>query len=102
MTFFDKLAKGFAAVQATVGSDELSEKMPLTLEGGGKLTLQIRRRREDQKRFIRVETPLGEGLARIDLLPSDARALSEALVSFANTAADEAKPIEATPEPPKD
>lgn len=93
MDFINKLAKGFAAVQATVGSDELSEKSPLTLEGGGTLNLQHRRKREDRQRFIRVETPIGEGLARIDLSPADARALAAALISFADTAADDAKPV---------
>jgi hypothetical protein len=94
MDFLNKIAKGFAAVQATVGSDELGPKMPLSLEGGGSLTLQMRRKREDGLRFIRVETPLGEGLARIDLLPSDARALAEALGAFANTSAEDAKTIQ--------
>ncbi len=95
MDFLNKIAKGFAAVQATVGSDELSEKSPLALEAGGTLNLQHRRKREDARRFIRLETPLGEGLARIDLTPADARALAAALAAFADTAAEDARPIAA-------
>lgn len=97
MDFLTKLAKGFAAVQATVGSDELSPQQPLSLEGGGTLNLQHRRKREDKQRFIRLETPLGEGLARIDLTPQDARALAAALAAFADSAAEDARPIPAPP-----
>lgn len=99
MDFLTKIAKGFAAVQATVGSDELAPQRPLGLEGGGTLNLQHRRRREDKRRFIRLETPLGEGLARIDLTPADARALAAALVEFADSAAEDAQPI-AAPQAP--
>ena len=94
MDFITKIAKGLAAVQATVGSDELGPKQPLTLEAGGTLNLQARRKRETSQRIIRLETPLGEGLARIDLSAADARALAEALTLFANSAADDAKPIQ--------
>ena len=96
MDFINRLAKGFAAVQATVGSEELDAKRPLALEGGGTLTLQARRKREDGQRFVRVETPLGEGLARIDLSAADARTLAEALTAFANSSADDAKLITPT------
>jgi hypothetical protein len=99
MDFLTKIAKGFAAVQATVGSDELSEKIPLALEEGGTLNLQHRRKREDRRRFIRLETPLGEGLARIDLTAADARALAAALIAFADTAAEDARPIDPPPAP---
>lgn len=97
MDFITKIAKGLAAVQATVGSDELGPKQPLTLEAGGTLTLQARRKREDKQRIVRIETPLGEGLARIDLSAADARALAEALTSFANSVAEDAKPVAALP-----
>lgn len=93
MDFITKIAKGFAAVQATVGSDELGPKQPLTLEAGGTLNLQARRKRETSQRLLRLETPLGEGLARIDLSAADARALAEALTAFANSVADDAKPV---------
>lgn len=93
MDFINRIAKGLAAVQATVGSDELGPKQPIALETGGTLNLQPRRKREDRQRFVRIETPLGEGLARIDLSASDARALAEALTQFANSVADDAKPI---------
>ncbi|MGL4437749.1 MAG: hypothetical protein ACRCUE_00605 [Bosea sp. (in: a-proteobacteria)] len=93
MDFITKIAKGLAAVQATVGSDELEPKQPLTLEAGGTLNLQARRKRETSQRIMRLETPLGEGLARIDLSAADARALAEALLNFANTVADDAKPV---------
>ena len=94
MDFITKLAKGLAAVQATVGSDELGPKQPITLEAGGTLNLQARRKRETSQRILRLETPLGEGLARIDLSAADARALAEALTNFANSVADDAKAIE--------
>jgi hypothetical protein len=93
MDFINKLAKGLAAVQATVGSDELGPVQPLALEAGGTLKLQPRRKRETGMRMLRLETPLGEGLARIDLSATDARALAEALTNFANSAADDARPI---------
>jgi hypothetical protein len=93
MDFLNKLAKGFAAVQATVGSDELAPKETVGLEAGGTLTLQRRRRRDSGQRILRLETPLGEGLARIDLTPSDARALAVLLTIFADSAAEDAKPI---------
>lgn len=93
MDFITKIAKGLAAVQATVGSDELGPKQPLALETGGTLNLQARRKRETNQRMLRLETPLGEGLARIDLTAADARALAEALTNFANSVADDAKPI---------
>lgn len=99
MDFITKIAKGLAAVQATVGSDELGPKQPLTLEVGGTLNLQARRRRETSQRIIRLETPLGEGLARIDLSAADARALAEALMQFANSVADDAKPVAALSRP---
>ncbi len=97
MDFLTKIAKGLAAVQATVGSDELGPKQPLTLEAGGTLNLQARRKRETQQRIVRLETPLGEGLARIDLSAADARALAEALTAFANSVADDARPVSALP-----
>jgi hypothetical protein len=99
MDLISKLARGFAAVQATVGSDELGPQQPLKLEAGGTLNLQARRKREDKQRFVRLETPLGEGLARIDLSAADARALAEALTTFANSVADDARPIGHLPGP---
>lgn len=93
MDFITKIARGLAAVQATVGSDELGPKQPLALEAGGTLNLQARRKREDKQRFVRIETPLGEGLARIDLSAADARALAEALTNFANTVAEDARQV---------
>jgi hypothetical protein len=99
MDFITKIAKGLAAVQATVGSDELGAKQPLALEAGGTLNLQARRKRETGQRMLRLETPLGEGLARIDLSPADARALAEALTVFANSVADDAKQVTAITKP---
>jgi hypothetical protein len=99
MDFITKIAKGLAAVQATVGSDELGPKQPLALEAGGTLNLQARRKRETSQRIMRLETPLGEGLARIDLSAADARALAEALTTFANSVADDARPIGQLPGP---
>lgn len=99
MDLINKIAKGLAAVQATVGSDELGPKRPLTLETGGTLNLQARRKRETSQRIMRLETPLGEGLARIDLSAADARALAEALMNFANSAADDAKPVASLSKP---
>ncbi|MCX7341906.1 MAG: hypothetical protein NT037_15550 [Hyphomicrobiales bacterium] len=97
MDFITKIARGIAAVQATVGSDELGPQQPLALEAGGTLNLQARRKRETSQRIMRLETPLGEGLARIDLSAADARALAEALTAFANSVADDAKPVPALP-----
>jgi hypothetical protein len=99
MDFINKLAKGLAAAKAAVGSDELGPPSSLPLEAGGSLRLQPRRRRETGLRVIRLETPLGDGLARIDLSAADARALSEALAAFADSAADEAKPVPPLPLP---
>ncbi len=93
MDFINKLAKGLAAAKAAVGSEELGPQSSLPLEAGGSLTLQTRRRRETGLRVIRLETPLGEGLARIDLSAADARALAEALGAFADSAADDARPV---------
>ncbi len=93
MDFITKIAKGLAAVQATVGSDELGPKHPLPLETGGTLNLQARRKRETGQRMLRLETPLGEGLARIDLSAADARALADQLTVFANSVADDARPV---------
>lgn len=97
MDFITKIAKGLAAVQATVGSDELGPKQPLALEAGGTLNLQARRKRETSQRIMRLETPLGEGLARIDLSAADARALAEALMNFADSVAEDAKPVPVLP-----
>ena len=97
MNVLTKIAKGFAAVQATIGSDPLGPKTPLPLDGGGTLNLQARRKRETSQRLIRIETPLGEGLARIDLSATDARALAQALTDFANSTAEDAKAITAEP-----
>jgi hypothetical protein len=93
MDFITKLAKGLAAARNAVGSEELAPQRALALEAGGSLNLQPRRKRETGLRVIRIETPLGEGLARIDLSAADARALADELIAFANTAADEAKPV---------
>lgn len=96
MDFLTKLAKGLAAARNAVGSDELAPARSLELEAGGSLTVQPRRKRETGMRVIRVETPLGDGLARIDLSTADARALVEALAAFADeTGAAEARPIAA-------
>jgi len=96
MDFLGKLAKGLAAARNAVGSDELAPARSLELEAGGSLTVQPRRKRETGVRVIRVETPLGEGLARIDLSAADARALADALVAFADEAgAAEAKAVTA-------
>jgi hypothetical protein len=100
MDFINKLAKGLAAAKAAVGTEELGVSRSLPLEAGGSLNLQPRRRRESGLRVIRLETPLGEGLARIDLSASDARALGEALIAFADTAAEDARPV-ASLSPPK-
>jgi hypothetical protein len=100
MDFINKLARGLAAAKAAVGTEELGSSRSLPLEAGGSLTLQPRRRRESGLRVIRLETPLGEGLARIDLSAADARALSEALAAFADTAAEDALPV-ASLAPPK-
>ncbi len=99
MEFINKLAKGLAAAKAAVGSEELGLAQSLTLEAGGSLNIQPRRRRETGLRVIRIETPLGEGLARIDLSAADARALAEALAAFADTAADDARPVAAISPP---
>jgi hypothetical protein len=95
MDFINKIAKGLAAAQAAVGSDELGQKHNLPLEAGGAVTLQARRKRDTGRRVIRLETPLGDGLARIDLTPADARLVAEALMLMANAAADDARAIDA-------
>ncbi len=87
------LAKGVAAARGAVGSEEIGLSQSLPLETGGSLTLQARRKRESGQRIIRLETPLGEGLARIDMTPADARALASALTDYADMAADDAKII---------
>lgn len=93
MDFLTKLAKGLAAARAAVGSDELGPARNLRLEAGGSLSLQARRKREGAQRVVRIETPIAEGLARIDLTPADARALASALTDYADMAAEDAKLI---------
>ena len=93
MDFLTKIAKGFAAAKAAVGSDELGPARSLMLEAGGSLSLQARRKRDNALRVVRLETPIAEGLARIDLTPADARALASALTDYANMAAEDAKII---------
>ena len=93
MDFITKLAKGLAAAKAAVGSEELGPAHTIRLEAGGSLSLQARRKRESAQRVVRIETPISEGLARIDLSAADARALASALVDYANMAADDAKVI---------
>jgi hypothetical protein len=102
MDFINKLARGLAAAKAAVGSEELGLTQSISLEAGGSLNVQPRRRRETGLRVIRIETPLGEGLARIDLSAADARALAEALAAFADTAADDARPVTAIAPPKAD
>jgi hypothetical protein len=91
MDLITKLAKGLAAAKAAVGSEQLSAPRSLQLEAGGSLSLQARRKRESGMRVVRIETPIAEGLARIDLTPADARALASALTDYADMAADDAK-----------
>ncbi len=100
MDFINRIARGLAAAQAAVGSDELGQKHALPLEAGGSVTLQARRKRDSGRRVIRLETPLGDGLARIDMTPADARLLAEALTLMANTAAEDAKPVARQITPP--
>jgi hypothetical protein len=97
MDFLTKLGKGLAAARAAIGSDELGRPHSLALEAGGSVTLQARRRRESGLRVVRIETPMGEGLARIDLTAADARALAAALTDYANMAADDARRINPPP-----
>jgi hypothetical protein len=92
--FIGKLAKGFAAAKAAIGSDAAGEERQLAMEHGGTLKVQPRIKRPEGRLMVRVETPLGEGLARLDLSPADARALATELIAFAdNAAATQAKPI---------
>ena len=87
MDISDKLAKGLAAAKAAVGSEALGEEKPIGLEHGGTLKVQKRIKRPEGRLILRLETPLGEGLARIDLSPQDARALGIELIVFADAAA---------------
>ena len=96
MDFLAKLARGFAAAKAAVGSEELGPARSIQLEAGGSLSLQARRKRESALRVVRIETPIAEGLARIDLTAADARALASALTDYANMAADDAKLVTAS------
>jgi hypothetical protein len=96
MSFVTKLARGLGAAIASVGSDSLGEGREFPLESGGTLRLEPRRRRPDGPDLIRIETPLGEGLARIDLTAADARMLAADLLAYADAAAGAAaRPVEA-------
>lgn len=95
MDLLTKLARGMAAARNAVGSEELGDAHVIQLESGGSLSCQPRRKRETGQRILRLETPLAEGLARIDLTPADARALALALETYADTAADDARPVAA-------
>jgi hypothetical protein len=95
MDLLGRIANGLAAARAAVGSDEASPVRELLCEDTSiRLKVGLRRKRPDGPDFIRIETKFGDGLARIDLSPADARMLGNTLITMADDhAAAAAKPI---------
>lgn len=95
MDFLNRLANGLSAVRAAVGSDEVSPPRLLVCEDTGtRLNVGVRRKRPNGPDFIRIETKFGDGLARIDLSPADARMLGNTLITMVDDhAAAAARPI---------
>jgi hypothetical protein len=100
MDFFDRLARGVAAARAVMGSDALGLETYLPGDDGKKLVrVEERRRRETGQVFLRLSSPLAEGVTGLDLSPSEARAVAASLLAFADRAAGEAPRITAPGEP---
>lgn len=95
MDFLSRIANGLSAARAAIGSDEILPARRLTCEDTGtRLNVGLRRKRPEGPDFIRIETKFGDGLARIDLSPADARMLGNTLVGMVDDhAAAAAKPI---------
>jgi hypothetical protein len=101
MDFLDRLARGVAAARAVMGSDPLGIEAYLPGDDGKKLVrMEERRRRETGNVFLRLSSPLAEGVTGLDLSPSEARALATALIVFADKASGLALPV-ATPGEPE-
>lgn len=101
MDFLNRIAKGIEAARAAIGSDEIAPpEVLVTGRDGVRLKVGPRRKKPDGPDFIRIESPIGDGWAQIDLPLADARRLGEMLIAQAEArAALAAKPV-ATLEPP--
>jgi hypothetical protein len=95
MDLLGRIANGLSAARAAIGSDEVTPTRQLVCEDTGtRLNVGIRRKRADGPDFIRIETKFGDGMARIDLSPADARMLGNVLMSMVDDhAAASARPI---------
>lgn len=100
MDFLERLARGVAAARAVMGSDALGLETYLPGDDGRKLVrIEERRRRETGHVFLRLSSPLAEGVTGLDLSASEARALAAALTAFADRAAGQAPQIAPPGEP---
>jgi hypothetical protein len=98
MDFIDKLAKGFAAAKAVMGSDAVGETRELTLDGpSASVKVGLRRKRDGGSTFVRVELPSGNGFFSLDLTPRDADVLAEELRRLAEAAGGPGALIDVTP-----
>jgi hypothetical protein len=80
-----RLARGFAAVKQSTGSELLAESDPLALAGRmGKPVIERRRRRADGSERYVLLMPFGEGEVRIELKPEEYQALATEMVRFWN------------------
>jgi hypothetical protein len=93
-----KLARGFAAVRQSTGSELLAEGDPIALSGRmGKPVIERRRRRADNTERYVLIMPFGEGEVRIELKPAEYQALATEMVRFWNRQVDPKLEADKTP-----
>lgn len=98
MDFIDRLAKGFAAAKAVMGSDPVGETREVPLDGpSASVKVGLRRKRDGNATFVRVELPSGNGFFSLDLTPRDADVLAEELTRLARQAGGPGDLIDITP-----
>jgi hypothetical protein len=84
-----RLARGFAAVKATTGSQLIAESNPIALASRmGKPVIERRRRRADGSERYILLMPFGEGEVRIELKPDEYQTLATEMVRFWNRQID--------------
>lgn len=86
-----RVARGFAEVRKTTGSELVAESQPVPLAGriAGPVIQHRRRRAEGTHRFVLI-LPFGEGEVRVELEPQDYAALTREMVRFWNEQGPEA------------
>jgi hypothetical protein len=84
--FLKKIARGFAAVKATTGSELLAESLPVALTGRtlAAPVVERRRKRNDGSEKFVLLLPFGEGEVRIELKREEYEALTREMVRFWN------------------